>query len=114
MSSAELWLGKIIIFVMGFLQIIVTGIMLDYLLKFRPGLSDKFVRREEFNSQMELRKVEIKRIETSVSQVHNENREDHKMIFDEIKDMKKDMGKQFMDIMKELNKLNGAEKRGHA
>ena len=54
---------------------IFTAIFLEYFLKFRPGLAEKFVLKEDCRM--------------TSSQIHNENRQDHQEIFRKLDELNK-------------------------
>lgn len=58
---------------------IISAVILDYLLKFRPGLSEKFVLKLDCQRDSD--------------QLHNENRQDHQLMFEEIKGLRTEIVK---------------------
>ena len=60
--------------VIGIWGSLISAIILEYILKFRPGLSEKFVLKSDCQRSQE--------------QLHNENRQDHKEIFGKLDDLK--------------------------
>lgn len=62
---------------------LISAIILEYILKFRPGLSEKFVLKSDCLRSQE--------------QLHNENRQDHKEIFGKLDDLRNII----IDVLKE-------------
>ena len=107
------YLWEVIVIIVGLIDIIIAGIFIEHFTKFRPGLAEKFMLKEDCMAQMEQRKQEINRLDANILQVHTENREDHRQIYDELRKMNKEFNDQFMSIIKCLNKLNN-KKEGNA
>lgn len=79
---------------------VIIVILTEYLVNFRTGLSDKYRQ-----------KIDCEKI---MSTCHDENREDHQIIFKRIEKehveiLRKldDITRQIFDIVKGINKLNG-------
>lgn len=107
------YLWEIIVIIFGVLDTVFVLLFIEHFTKFRPGLAEKYMLRKDCSNQMELRKQEIIRLDSSILQIHTENREDHKQIYDELRKMNKEFNDQFVSIVKCLNKLNGS-KEGNA
>jgi len=56
-----------------------SAISLEYFLKFRPGLAEKFVLKAD--------------CQRASDQLHNENRQDHQLLFEEIKNLRSEIMK---------------------
>ena len=87
---------QIVIAGLGLLDIIFSTLFIEHFTKFRPGLAEKYMLKEDFISQMETSKQEVNRL-------HTENREDHRHINEEIRKMNEDFNKQFVNMTKEFN-----------
>ncbi len=67
-----------------------SAIFLEYFLKFRPGLSEKYVLKADCQG--------------ASGKLHDENREDHQLIFNELKEIRSEMMKTQTMIMQELRR----------
>ena len=106
-------LWEIIVIILGVFEAVFVILFVEHYTKFRPGLAEKFMLRKDCSNQMEIRKQEISRLDSNILQIHTENREDHRQIYDELRKMNKEFNDQFVSIVKCLNKLNGS-KEGNA
>jgi len=77
--------------VMGILCSFHTGIIVDYLIRFRPGLPEKYVLKKDYERRLD--------------QLNAENKEGHKLIFQKLDEITKSQNLILIELAKKADRV---------